>query len=72
MISRCLPILVDDGSRRYLFSQNLVALFITDPKVIGITETLLHIVLWSCIVFGYGSISSAVMRASGVVLVPQR
>ena len=54
----------------YLFSQNLVALFITDPKVIGITETLLHIVLWSCIVFGYGSIFSAVMRASGVVLVP--
>ena len=31
----------------YLFSQHIVALFITDPEVIEVTETLLHIVLWS-------------------------
>ena len=54
----------------YLFSQHLVGLFITDPKVIAMTERLLHIVLWSCIVFGWGSILSAVMRASGDVWIP--
>ena len=54
----------------YLFSQHLVALFITDPHVIEMTETLLHIVLWSCIIFGYGAILSAVMRASGDVWIP--
>ncbi len=54
----------------YLFSQHIVALFITDPEVIDVTETLLHIVLWSCLLFGYGSILSAVMRASGDVWIP--
>lgn len=54
----------------YLFSQHLVGLFITDPEVIAMTERLLHIVLWSCIVFGWGSILSAVMRASGDVWIP--
>jgi putative MATE family efflux protein len=54
----------------YLFSQHLVALFITDPAVVEMTETLLHIVLWSCIIFGYGAIFSSVMRASGDVWVP--
>ena len=54
----------------YLFSQHIVALFITDPEVIEVTETLLHIVLWSCLLFGYGSILSAVMRASGDVWIP--
>jgi putative MATE family efflux protein len=54
----------------YLFSQHIVALFITDPEVIKVTETLLHIVLWSCMLFGYGSILSAVMRASGDVWIP--
>jgi putative MATE family efflux protein len=54
----------------YLFSQNLVQLFITDPAVVDMTETLLHIVLWAVILFGLGSVFSAVMRASGDVLVP--
>ena len=54
----------------YLFSQHIVALFIIDPEVIAVTETLLHIVLWSCLLFGYGSILSAVMRASGDVWIP--
>jgi putative MATE family efflux protein len=54
----------------YLFSQNLVSLFITDPHVVEMTETLLHIVLWSCVVFGYGVIFSSVMRASGDVWLP--
>ncbi|HEY9013039.1 MAG TPA: MATE family efflux transporter, partial [Devosia sp.] len=54
----------------YLFSQHLVQLFITDPRVVEMTETLLHIVLWSVVVFGYGSVFSAVMRASGDVWIP--
>ncbi len=54
----------------YLFSQDLVKLFITDPAVVDLTETLLHIVLWSNLIFGYGSIYSAVMRASGDVWIP--
>lgn len=54
----------------YLFSEHLVGLFITDPRVIDLTQQLLHIVLWSCIVFGWGSIFSAVMRASGDVWIP--
>lgn len=54
----------------YLFSQHLVTLFITDPEVVHTTETLLHIVLWSTLLFGYGSILSAVMRASGDVWIP--
>ena len=54
----------------YLFSENLVALFITSPEVIELTETLLHIVLWSVVMFGLGSVFSAVMRASGDVWIP--
>lgn len=54
----------------YLFSEHIVRLFITDPAVVTLTERLLHIVLWSCIVFGWGSVFSAVMRASGDVWVP--
>jgi putative MATE family efflux protein len=54
----------------YIFSEAVVSLFITDPKVIGITETLLHIVLWSVLMFGFSVILSGVMRASGDVLIP--
>ena len=54
----------------YIFSQAVVSLFITDPKVIVMTETLLHIVLWSVLMFGFSVILSGVMRASGDVLIP--
>ncbi|MEO8757880.1 MAG: MATE family efflux transporter [Devosia sp.] len=54
----------------YAFSQNLVALFITDPEVVVMTETLLHIVLWSVVMFGFSVILSGVMRSSGDVLIP--
>jgi putative MATE family efflux protein len=54
----------------YIFSQTLVQLFITDPKVVGMTETLLHIVLWSVVMFGFSVILSGVMRSSGDVLIP--
>lgn len=54
----------------YLFSENLVRLFITSEEVVQMTQTLLHIVLWSVIAFGFGGVFSAVMRASGDVWIP--
>lgn len=54
----------------YLFSQHLVALFITDPEVIELTETLLHVVLWSIVCFGWSVVFSGIMRASGTVYAP--
>jgi len=54
----------------YIFSEALVRLFITDPAVIRVTETLLHIVLWSVVMFGFSVILSGVMRSSGDVLIP--
>jgi len=54
----------------YLFSESLVRLFITSPEVIVITETLLHIVLWSIVMFGFSGVLSGMMRASGDVLIP--
>ena len=54
----------------YLFSENLIRLFITSEAVVQLSEALLHIVLWSVVMFGFGSVFSGVMRASGVVLVP--
>lgn len=54
----------------YLFSQHIVALFITDPAVVDLTETLLHVVLWSILCFGASVVFSGVMRASGTVYAP--
>ncbi len=54
----------------YLFSEHLVRLFITSEEVIDLTETLLHIVLWSVVMSGFAQVFSAVMRASGDVLLP--
>jgi len=54
----------------YLFSDRLIALFITDPAVIAMTETLLHVVLWSILAFGGSVVFSGVMRSSGTVLAP--
>lgn len=54
----------------YLFSQHLVALFITDPEVIDLTEHLLFIVLWAILPFGWGVVFSGMMRASGMVIAP--
>ena len=54
----------------YVFSRTLVGLFITDPAVIEMTQTLLHIVLWSVLCFGFASVFSGVMRSSGDVLIP--
>jgi putative MATE family efflux protein len=54
----------------YLFSRHLMALFITSEPVIELAQKLLHIMLWSSLVFGFASVLGGVMRASGTVLVP--
>jgi putative MATE family efflux protein len=54
----------------YLFSRHLVSAFVTSPPVIELAQTLLHIMLWSSLVFGFQSLLSGVMRSSGAVLVP--
>ncbi|HEX6707208.1 MAG TPA: MATE family efflux transporter [Albitalea sp.] len=54
----------------YLFSRHLIALFITSAPVVDLAQSLLHIMLWSSVVFGCASVVSGVMRASGTVLVP--
>ena len=54
----------------YLFSRPLMGVFITSAPVIEVAQTLLHISLWSMVVFGMASVLSGVMRASGTVLAP--
>jgi putative MATE family efflux protein len=54
----------------YLFSRHMMRLFITSEPVVDLAQGLLHIMLWSSLVFGCASVLSGVMRASGTVLVP--
>lgn len=54
----------------YLFSRSLMALFITDESVIVMAQQLLHIVLWSILLFSTGTIFSGMMRATGMVWQP--
>jgi Na+-driven multidrug efflux pump len=37
---------------------------------VDLAQSLLHIMLWSCVVFGFQAVLSGVMRASGAVMVP--
>lgn len=54
----------------YLLSRHLIGLFITTPSVVELAQTLLHIMLWSSVIYGCSSVLGGVMRASGAVLVP--
>jgi putative MATE family efflux protein len=54
----------------YLFSRTLMGFFLTSGPVIDLAQTLLHITLWSYILFGFAAVVAGVMRASGTVLVP--
>jgi putative MATE family efflux protein len=54
----------------YLLSRALLGLFITSAPVIELAQSLLHIMLWSCVVYGLSSVLGGVMRASGSVLAP--
>jgi putative MATE family efflux protein len=54
----------------YLFSRQVVGLFTTSPEVIELTQRMLHIVLWSSLIFGCSAVVSGIMRSSGTVLIP--
>jgi putative MATE family efflux protein len=54
----------------YLLSHWLLGLFLTDDSTRAKAEHLLHIMLWSLLVFGFQAIVGGIMRASGSVLVP--
>jgi len=53
-----------------VFARAIVSLFITDPAVVNLAAGLLHITVWASLIFGLASVFTAVMRASGTVLVP--
>ena len=53
-----------------LFSRTIIGLFITDPAVVDLAQTLLHIMLWSSVVMGMSMVLSGLMRASGDVIMP--
>lgn len=54
----------------YALSHWLLGLFITQGAVREQAEHLLHIMLWSLLLFGFQAVVGGIMRASGVVLVP--
>lgn len=54
----------------YALSHALLGLFLTDRAVLAQGEHLLHIMLWSLLVFGFQAVVGGIMRASGDVLVP--
>ena len=54
----------------YLFSRAVMRCFITDPAVLDLAQGLLHIVLWSSVLFGMATTFSGMMRASGTVFAP--
>jgi putative MATE family efflux protein len=54
----------------YALSHWLLGLFITQEAVRVQAEHLLHIMLWSLLLFGFQAVVGGIMRASGVVLVP--
>jgi putative MATE family efflux protein len=54
----------------YLFSQEILSLFLTNKPTLEIAHSLLMITLWSYVIFGHAQIFTATMRASGTVLWP--
>ncbi|WP_393959786.1 MATE family efflux transporter [Priestia megaterium] len=54
----------------YLFSNQILALFLTSQHTLDIAQELLVITLWSYLIFGHAQIITATMRASGTVLWP--
>jgi putative MATE family efflux protein len=54
----------------YLFSRSVMGFFITDAAVLDLAQRLLHIVLWSSVMFGMAGVFSGTMRASGTVFAP--
>lgn len=53
-----------------LFSRSVIGWFTTSTAVMNLAQSLLHISLWSSIMFGMAGVFSGVMRASGTVVAP--
>lgn len=54
----------------YLFSRTLMGFFITEAAVLELAQGLLHIALWSTVLFGMATVFSGAMRGSGTVWAP--
>jgi putative MATE family efflux protein len=54
----------------YLLSRMILSFFIIDAAVLAFARGLLHMVLWSAVLFGMATVFSAAMRASGTVWTP--
>jgi putative MATE family efflux protein len=54
----------------YAVSGLVLGLFLTQEPVMAQAQHLLHLMLWSILVFGFQAVIGGVMRASGDVLVP--
>jgi putative MATE family efflux protein len=54
----------------YLLSRIIMGFFIIDPDVLELAQRLLHIVLWSSVLFGMALTFSGAMRSSGTVWAP--
>ncbi len=54
----------------YIFSENILSLFITSKETIEIANSLIMITLWSYVIIGHAHILNSTMRASGTVLWP--
>lgn len=54
----------------YLLSRLIMGFFIIDPAVLELAQRLLHIVLWSSVLFGMALVFSGAMRSSGTVWAP--
>lgn len=54
----------------YVYSRSIIGLFTHDAEVTELAQHMLHIVLWSTLLWGCASVVSAVMRSSGTVMVP--
>ena len=54
----------------YLQSRTIMGIFIVDPDILELAQRLLHIVLWSSVLFGMALVFSGAMRSSGTVWAP--
>ena len=54
----------------YLYSRDLISLFIASPETVAIAHSLLLITLWSYVLFGNARVIAAIMISSGTVVVP--
>jgi Na+-driven multidrug efflux pump len=51
----------------YLFSRQILSMFLTDPSTVDIAQKSLYLTLWAFILLGNVIILSGLMRSSGTV-----